>query len=186
MLARQDFNSLIHNIQDLYHKLSLYLFNIRKQSGYSVANKKPHDINKVISKHINLLVKESKKKSLNQSTAPPVSKDYVVTQHVNNNVNKNQEHIVSTGIDTHVDHYKFKKESSDINPAIKEQLSKNTWLHIHAAIRNARQGKQTEARLYGELANNALKEAAHYMSEDEYLEFTSSIDNELNKLKSNS
>ncbi len=171
MLARQDFNSLIHSIQTLYHKLSLYLFNIRKQSGYSVTTKKPHDIKKNISKKINLLVKKSKNKTSNL----PAEKDSVMSKQ-----------FASTGIDTHVAHSKFKKEISEINPAIKEQLSKSTWSHIHAAIRNARQGKKTEARLYGELANNALKEAAHYMSEDEYLEFTTSIDLELSKLKSDS
>ncbi|MFV2060140.1 MAG: hypothetical protein ACC653_05610 [Gammaproteobacteria bacterium] len=169
MLTRQDFNSLINNIQNLYHRLSLYLFHIRQQSNYAASTKKPHDIHKLLSSQINQLIKNSATKT-SESKTP---KENI----------KHHDYSASTEIYTQGKHYKFKTKTSDVNPAIKEQLTQHTRQHIHAAIRNARQGKKTEAKLYVDLANNALKEVAHYMSEDEYLKFTATIDLELSKIK---
>jgi len=179
MIAHHEFNNLLHNLQKMYHKLGLYLYNIRKNAYHKPSQQKSYDIYDTIYGHINTLTKKAKT-NLSKPRIPGLDaihfqpKDYVESVHDN---------FVSTGIHTHLNHYKFKKSSSNCNPAIKEQLSKNTWEHIHKAIRYARQGKKTEAKLFGELANNALKEAAHYMSEDEYLIFTSAIDVELNRIK---
>ena len=189
MIMHNNINLLVQSLLKLSNKLGLSLFEIRKDFFHRFTQNKPHDIHRTISKHINKIAKkaESQPQAIQSQEhlvidSPLRPKDYTELSDDSKNGETNHEHFVSTGIHTHVDHYKF-KTSSECNPAIKEQLAKNTWTHIHAAIRNARQGKKTEAKLYGELANNALKEAAHYMTEEEYLKFTSSIDLELNRLE---
>ena len=64
-----------------------------------------------------------------------------------------------------------KKIFTDINTSDRhmgEQLKDSIWSHTHAATLNTRQGNVSKAKLHAQIANNALKEAAHYMSEEDY------------------
>ena len=54
------------------------------------------------------------------------------------------------------------------DPYMGEKLKESTWSHIHAAQLQARQGNINNAKLHAGIANDALKEAAHYMNEDDY------------------
>lgn len=49
-----------------------------------------------------------------------------------------------------------------------EKLKESTLSHIHTAQLNARQGNTVNAKLHAGIANDALKEAAHYMSNKDY------------------
>lgn len=168
MITHHDFNLLVHNLQKLYRKLALLLLGVRK-SVFHRSVKNPHDIYKTISSHIDQLAKNPSSKIATQRNDDAVSrssKDSVQSEK-NRNSSEKEHRTVST----------------EYNPAVKQQLVNNTWLHIQAAIRFARQGKKTEAHLYAHLASSALDELGHYMTEDEYLKFTSAIDLELNRVE---
>ena len=49
-----------------------------------------------------------------------------------------------------------------------ENLKDSTWSHIHTAMLHARQGNVINAKLHARIANDALKQAAHYLSEEDY------------------
>lgn len=49
-----------------------------------------------------------------------------------------------------------------------EKLKDSIWSHTHAATLHGRQGNVSNAKLHAKIANDALKEAAHYMSEKDY------------------
>jgi hypothetical protein len=63
-----------------------------------------------------------------------------------------------------------------------DKLMHSTWEHIHASIRYARQGELKKARLHVQLANNAIKEAAHYVTEEVYVRFTREVEEVLKEL----
>ena len=52
-----------------------------------------------------------------------------------------------------------------------EKLKHSTWSHIHTATLQARQGSLKNAKMNATIANDAFKEAAHYMSEEDYKAF---------------
>ena len=54
------------------------------------------------------------------------------------------------------------------DPYMGNKLKDSTWSHIHTALLHARQGDANTAKLHADIANQALKEAAHYMSEEDY------------------
>ncbi len=54
------------------------------------------------------------------------------------------------------------------NQYMGEKLKDSTWSHIHTAMLHARQGDVNNAKLHADIANGALKEAAHYMTEEDY------------------
>ena len=58
------------------------------------------------------------------------------------------------------------KISSD--PYLGKKLKDSTWSHIHTALLHTRQGDISNAKLHADIASEALKEAAHYMSEEDH------------------
>ena len=54
------------------------------------------------------------------------------------------------------------------DPSMGGKLKDSTWTHLHAATLHARQGDTVNAKLHAGIANDALKEAANYLTEDDY------------------
>ncbi len=73
------------------------------------------------------------------------------------------------------EHLKNSHKYSGVSLDMGHKLMQSTWEHFHAAIRLARQGDVKAARLHVELTNNALNEAAHYLSEPEYSRFSKDV-----------
>ena len=61
------------------------------------------------------------------------------------------------------------------NQYMGEKLKDSTWSHIHTALLHARQGDVSNAKLHADIANGALKEAAHYMTEEDYNVFCGEV-----------
>ena len=80
----------------------------------------------------------------------------------------------------------FKREkprSSVLQPHLSEKLKKSIREHINTALRFARQGDVSSAKIHANLANNALKEIAHYMSEEEYASFEAEVEKRLEEIQ---
>ena len=63
-----------------------------------------------------------------------------------------------------------------------EKLKYSTWSHIHTSTLQARQGNLSNAKMHAKIANNALKEAVHYMSEEDYKVFCNEVAKEFEEL----
>lgn len=61
------------------------------------------------------------------------------------------------------------------NQYMGEKLKDSTWSHIHTALLHARQGDVSNAKLHADIANGALQEAAHYMTEEDYNVFCAEV-----------
>jgi hypothetical protein len=81
-------------------------------------------------------------------------------------------------------YFKEKSIESELHPGIEEKLEHSVWEHIHATIKYARQGDKPNAKMHTDIANSACEELAHYMSEEDYLEFIMKIKEHLDVLKS--
>jgi len=64
-----------------------------------------------------------------------------------------------------------------------EKLKASAWDHIHTSLRTAREGKSDLAKMHAGLANEALRQASHHMTDEEYIELKTSILEELQKLR---
>ena len=80
-------------------------------------------------------------------------------------------------------HFKKSARKKESDQYMGEKLKTSTWTHIHTALMQARNGQATTAKLHADIANQALKEAAHYMSEQDYKAFFAEVETELNKLE---
>jgi hypothetical protein len=79
-------------------------------------------------------------------------------------------------------YFKSSQTESVLDPELSEKLKKSTWNHIHTALRLARQGDAGTAKLHLDIASQALKEAAHYMSREEHIAFTVEVEEKLGEI----
>ena len=71
-------------------------------------------------------------------------------------------------------------------PYLGDKLASSAWSHIHSALLHAHQGDIGLARLHADIASQAAKEAAHYMSEEQYEQFMQNIEQALSGLEPHS
>lgn len=79
-------------------------------------------------------------------------------------------------------HFTRRHSGRVLESHLAERLKQSTHEHINTALRFAREGDNRIARLHADIANNAQKEAAHYMPEEEYKEFSEQVLKQLNEL----
>lgn len=79
-------------------------------------------------------------------------------------------------------YFRTRRNGGTVNPHVADSLRDSTWEHIHTALRLAREGNICAAKLHADIANNALKEAAHHMSEEDYGAFKEKVDAQLGNL----
>jgi hypothetical protein len=75
-----------------------------------------------------------------------------------------------------------KKTGSAFQPHMRDKLEASVWEHINTSLRLARKGDAKSAKLHADVANNALKEAARHMSEEEYSEFYGQVEKQLSEI----
>ena len=70
-----------------------------------------------------------------------------------------------------------------MQPHVSHKLQASVWEHLNTSLRLARQGEVQTAKFHADVANNALKEAARYMPEDEYAEFYGQVEKRLKEIR---
>jgi len=62
------------------------------------------------------------------------------------------------------------------------KLIQSIWDHLHSSVRSAKAGDAEAARLHAGIMDNALREAANYVTDEEYQELVKTLGKELNAL----
>jgi len=82
-------------------------------------------------------------------------------------------------------YFKSQHNDAELHPGIEEKLKHSIWEHIHASILQARRGNAVIAKMHADIANNAFKELAHYVSSDVISELVLQIEDQLDVLMNN-
>lgn len=177
MAQDQDHNSILRRLQRLYTRLVLQILHQRMQSYRKSHHARPdQEISTVLYDYIDKApapVTETSPESraplaqTHAQTTAPHSSSPIQTDEPPSIMTMTRDGLALL----------FQKMSTGptIDPAMNDKLKKSAWDHIHAVHRFTRQGDRTSARLHANIANNALKEAAHFMSEDDYAVFIKEI-----------
>jgi len=177
---KYDINRLIHALHGLYLKISAFnllkRINCYRNNTCSTLNS---DISNPLEKHINKLAEESKQ-GIASSNITIRSSTEVESQETKKN--KKPLTRLKKILGGLTRYFKMSARKIESNQYMSDRLKASTWDHIHTALMQARNGGVTTARLHADIANQALKEAGHYMSEENYKEFFNEVKAELNKL----
>lgn len=188
MSTQNQQNLLLNSIKELYSKMALRALHARMHSN-SKTFKSNHyqDISEKLTRHIDHLttIKEQNNKvyevpqgSKNTlGTSEDCGSDY--DKHKTNNI-KNISSVIYDGLSKY---FKSSNTLESKQPYVGDKLKKSAWIHIHAALRSARQGDKKSAKLHSDIANSALKEASHFMPFEEYKVFCEQVTDALSDVK---
>jgi len=182
MLLNHQIQKLLDAIYQLHSKTMLKVLHIRIQKHHECKHTdSSHDITKHITKHVHYLINKhqeaTSKVIWKKSTFIVKNTSHVTT--LDDYKNPNSPNIINPLSD-----YLKNRKYIDSSPSrIADKLISSTWDHFHAAIREARQGKTKTAKMHVDIANYAMQEVAHFLSEEEYQNFYSDIEVEVEELK---
>lgn len=185
MTPERKINALLHALQRLYARITSLLLHKRmgsyREEAGSVAD---HDLTTLLSDHIDRLAEP---RPANSGKSPRrVSGDDVHTATQNSTPGRphavHRVSIVSRTLNALGRYFKSGQTKTVLDPELSKKLKKSAWDHIHTALRLARQGDARTAKLHLDIASQALKEAAHYMSREEHIAFTVEVEEKLGEI----
>lgn len=182
-----DINELLRSVHSLFSKVSLLDLQKRTSSYKQQAGRETQkDIATPLSSYIDKL---SAGQPAITSTHPVISEEpEEISGATPQEAPQENPQIPSTAVIPNdlSDYLKSHSQHSDSEGYIGDKLKASTWSHIHTAILKAREGDPKTAKLHADIANQAMKEAVHYMSDEEFVKFSEEIDRALSELKQQS
>jgi hypothetical protein len=185
------YNDFISSIEKLYSNITLIILQKRMNTYHpapGIDNSSGHslDIKAPLFKYVDDISSEDQKtvtdiQTLDYSFFSQAAHSYTSAHHevvTHQVVNKETVSNLSK-------HFKSNHNHSEFRPGISERLEHSIWEHIHASIRHARLGNAVVAKMHADIANNAYKELAHYVSSDRHNELGFKIEEQLDVLLNN-
>ena len=187
MSTQNQHHRLLISIKELYSKVALRALHARMHSNNKTFKSNHHqDISEQLTRHIEHLTNIKEQNNKNNEVSQ-ISKRYMKinesSEADNNRYNKNKR-ISSVIYDELSKYFKTNNTHDTQQPFVGDRLKKSAWIHIHAALRLARQGDKKSAKLHADIANSALKEASHFMPVEEYKIFCEQVTDALSEIKS--
>lgn len=173
--------SLMDSLQTLYSKLSLVILNQRMHS-YRKANGAVVD-KEILSTLYDMVEKTPAGKNSGSavSDARPVTETDGLTSGVRKTGSDFKQRAAAPEM-VHKDLSNHLHKNTD-SENLGAKLSASAWDHIHASLRYLREEKPDLAKMHAGLANEALQQASHHLTDETYTELKSSIMTELQKLR---
>ncbi|MFW2374768.1 MAG: hypothetical protein ACN4GM_16715 [Gammaproteobacteria bacterium] len=189
MSDKSSHQSLLSDLKQLYSQVTLSLFN--KRMG--LYHKDSHvvdgrDVSAKLSDQIEkLAAAEQAKASLKSQPipSPEVSESVesdTASEATPTQSSRSKLSAVGRIVTALSSHFRG-RSGNEMQPQISEKLKDSAWSHLHTALRHARQGELVTANLHADIACNALKEVAHYISDEEYTELSAEVDKVLEQIK---
>lgn len=171
-MSNQDNTTLLENLKQLYFRFLTLVTQNQIRSGINHSSTtNPHNITSSLSECIDKL-----------STHASHGTDNNTPKQAPNLEKNSREHaVISSEPPSQKElgdfslHLKDSHKYSGISLDTGGKLIQSTWEHFHASIRLARQGNVKKARVHMEIANNALREAEHYLPEQAYSHFSQEV-----------
>jgi len=198
MLSQHESNALVSALRELFFKASE--FNLAKRiSSYRerIGSNIPHDISAPLHKHIDKLVHKARQDKVAESNIPVYKPTTQIKERVarpelekvevqNNQPEKINKEQISKSKDepgSADKPYKISDPEKLDEQGLGKKLKASMWEHIQSARMQARLNQVATAKMHIDIANHALKEAARYMSEEDYKIVCEEVNTALDEFK---
>jgi hypothetical protein len=169
MAKKHGISRLLHDLQQLYYRLCA--MDLRKRMSLyhrHIGTNKAPDISTSLTDHLDKLAATSKTNTVDDASTTSMTSPKEPDRPEKTKQSSKQPHGILKVVSTYIRANKTFTSMKTSDPYMGEKLKESTWTHIHAAQLQARQGNINNAKLHAGIANDALKEAAHYMDEDDH------------------
>jgi hypothetical protein len=174
---------LLQTLKQLFRRFFMLDLDRRIHTYHQTANTpRSQHITRSLNEQIDELVAVSSKQSA--IPARKISDDQ--SQHGSQSPPQQQDRHTEGASVTTVGHDYFEKHTGhrDEDLGMGDKLRESAWSHLHSALLYARQGDAGRAKLHADIAHQALKEAAHYLSEEEFEALSNQLEQALAEHKS--
>jgi hypothetical protein len=168
MTTKHGLNRLSRALRELYYKLCD--MDLHKRMNFynrNTGTDKAPDISASLTKHTDKLAPDSKPTGPGATSTATARSSKIATKPDNAKLPNQQPGWLNKVVNSIIRPKKFTSKITP-DPYMGDKLKDSTWSHIHTALLHARQGEANTAKLHADIANEALKEAAHYMSEEDH------------------
>lgn len=177
MTYTNQYHSLLRSLHKLYSKVGfLHLQKRLQRHRRGPQGIKQYDISELLGKHVDRLTS-----CASSDTCCDLSQHQQKNRTGKSSARKFT--LASSAVVDMRNSFRKDRHLSGRAASLGDTLKKSAWTHMHAALRLAKQGQLNSARIHANIANQAVKEVAHFMPEVEYEEFSTEIRNTLNKVK---
>ena len=183
MDIKHEISNLISALRNLYFRVS-ELELIRRTSVYQnrASADMVSDISTSLVSQIEKIAHESQKtKVVVNSVREKPDKNDKQAQQVKNSQTQAEQDIKE--LDGLAKHYKESAAKNEQSNYLGEKLKSSTWSHLQSALMHARLGDGAVAKLHAVIADQSLKEAAHYMDVEDYKILTEEVRSAIKDLK---
>ncbi len=168
MAQINDYNSLLSALQARYHQVVNLMTRLRL-SGYRPRTQL--GTGKKLTSQLRKYIKQ---------TTVPDTKNSTTNEHSPQRPNIPFDHVTTNTSDespfAKPDSHNELQTKLPLQPSAGEKLMHSTWEHLHASIRYAKAGDKVTARLHAGIMDSALKEAAHFLNDEEYRDFVQKLE----------
>jgi hypothetical protein len=182
MNPMREITALLQALQRLYAGMALRALQKRmgayRREGGAIAD---HDLTALLSDHVDKLAAVNRDQSSELAGQPAGRKGQKAQLQAlgNHHVSARQVTMLGRAFTELGRYFRSSRRPPVLDPELSQKLRNSTWEHIHTALRLARQGQARTAKLHLNIASQALKEVAHYMSKEDYIAFTVEIEKKL-------
>ena len=141
-----------------------------------------YDITDSLTRHIEKLAVENKP-VISMTPAQPTSLPLTETKPHPINKVSNPPTLVQKVIDGFSKYVKVSAHRKETDYFMGDKLKASAWSHIHAAALHARNGELETAKLHVGIASQAVKEASHYMTDEDYHAMCEEVEKVLSEVK---
>lgn len=185
MVIKHGTSRLLRELRELYYRIcdNELCRRLGLYHRYTGSYQAP-DISTPMEEHLDQLASTSKPGSVDTSStaSTTASKD---TSGVSNTAQpRKRRYKIFKSVSSYFHSKKIFTPLKTNDPYLGDKLRDSTWSHIHAAQLQARQGNTMNAKLHAGIASDALKEAAHYMSDKDYKALCNEVTSIFKKLES--
>ncbi len=169
MAKKHGISRLLQDLQQLYYRLCA--IELRKRLSLyhrHIGTNMAPDISTSLTDHLDKLAPTGKPSTADDASTTSMTSPKRPYRPKKTKQSSKQPHGILQVVSTYIRSDKIFTSMKTSDPYMGEKLKESTWSHIHAAQLQARQGNINNAKLHAGIANDALKEAAHYMNEDDH------------------
>lgn len=179
MKSSSFYSDIIRSIEELYSSVTMQILQKRRdayhsETGNTDASGRSLDITASLSKYIDD-VSQQKQDNKTENQTPAESS----ASNTTHSTPSAHFEVLNKDIESGLTKHFKERHNAELHPGLVEKLEHSIWEHIHASIRHARRGEAYAAKMHADIASNAYKELAHYVSPEAQAELASQIGEEL-------
>lgn len=179
------YSALIQELENIYARLVLNVLHIRMDRYHKQAHQSTKSYSTDIkSPLLSCISTLSDKAQINSEMSSAIEQSMLASDNSSTVIHDHypaaEVLVVSTeNVGELSKYFKARGNGSGLHPGVETKLEQSTWEHIHAAVRYARQGNTSSAKMHVNIASSACQELAHYMHEEQYRQFVVEIEQHL-------